>query len=291
MSIVRREYNPQTRELRQVGGTMGGAAGDNSAVTIQFTYPENYLEDKDAYIAFNVFDRSKENLYWFSFNGEEFTIPYTVIADATRNKLRCQIILIRKTNTNYVEYSRVSAVMFIRPDLSYPMVEAESVDAVTDLAQLREMTSEIIVDALDEIKEYIQDHLGESQSGSGGLDEADFAVISAEIGSARDSIEQTIQNSASYIQSDVSQVQSAVQSIPIDTLSSMDMTLSGIAENTSTMASEIDNVVQNTGPISTMSSSIDQVLSDISEILTGINQLSERIQLLETKIDNMNEVR
>lgn len=168
MSIVRREYNPQTRELRQVGGTMGGAAGDNSAVTIQFTYPENYLEDKDAYIAFNVLNKDTENLYWFSFNGTDFTIPYTVVANATRNKLNCQIILIGKTNTNYVEYSRITPVMFIRPDLSYPMIEAESIDAVTDLAQLREMTSEIIVDALDEIKEYIRDHIGESQSEPGG---------------------------------------------------------------------------------------------------------------------------
>ena len=239
MSIVRREYNPQTRELRQVGGTMGGAAGDNSAVTIQFTYPENYLEDKDAYIAFNVLNKDTENLYWFSFNGTEFTIPYTVIANATRNKLNCQIILIGKTNTNYVEYSRITPVMFIRPDLSYPMIEAESIDAVTDLAQLREMTSEIIVDALDEIKEYIRDHLGESQSEPGGS--------SSEPGEL------------------------------YDTLNRIEMTLSDMASRIGNIPPDIESISTRRDSIDQVSSGLSVIFTSIDQLSERIQTLENKI--------------
>ena len=56
MAVISREYLPQTRELKTISGDMGGVRYDSNSTTLSISYPEGYLDDKNAFIVFDIID-------------------------------------------------------------------------------------------------------------------------------------------------------------------------------------------------------------------------------------------
>lgn len=102
-----RELKTGTMELVPLKkGSASQSAGsnrDNFAVTLHFEYSSD-VSDYSKYIIFDATDRNGTP-YWYStesnppFDGETFTIPYSVMTRANNNTLKYQLVLIRPINT------------------------------------------------------------------------------------------------------------------------------------------------------------------------------------------------
>ena len=143
MTVIRRQYVPQTRELKTISGDMGGVVNDSGSTTIQITYPEGYLDDKNAFIVFNVIDPDTNEPCWYSFDGFTFEIPYDVASKVEHNKLIYQLILVGKDNPNYVEQSVGDAVMFARALSNYPHTTESVIKGAIQLSQYQEIEARL----------------------------------------------------------------------------------------------------------------------------------------------------
>ena len=137
MTVIRRAYNPQTRDFKPLSGNTGGVVNDSNSTTIIVDFPKGYLDDKDAFIAFNVINPETNQSYWYDFSTGSIAIPYEVTSKVDHNKLGYQLILIGKTNPNYVEQSAVDTAMFMRSIMDYQQTDTSIVPAAVELTMLR----------------------------------------------------------------------------------------------------------------------------------------------------------
>jgi len=143
MTVILREYIPQTRDFKSKSGNMGGVVNDSESTTISITFPDGYLDDKDAYIVFGVADPETHEPYWYDFSTGAIEIPYEVTSKVEYNKLEYQLILIGKENLNYVEQSVPDVAMFARSIRDPQEITESVVPAAVELTALRQTLSEL----------------------------------------------------------------------------------------------------------------------------------------------------
>lgn len=143
MTVIRREYVPQTRDFKPKSGNTGGVVNDSESTTIIIDFPPGYLSDKDAFIAFNVCNPETHEPYWYDFSSGSIAIPYEVTSKVSQNKLEYQLILIGKTNPNYVEQSMIDVAMFARAIQDPHEMVNSPVPAAAELVTLRHQLAEM----------------------------------------------------------------------------------------------------------------------------------------------------
>ncbi len=116
---------------------------DSESTVLIVDFPQGYLDDKDAFIAFNVLDPETYEPYWYDFSSCSIALPYEVTSKVTQNKLEYQLILIGKTNLNYVEQSVIDVAQFSR-SIQDPQGMADSpVPAAVELTALRQTLADL----------------------------------------------------------------------------------------------------------------------------------------------------
>lgn len=143
MTVIRREYIPQTRDFKPKSGNTGGVVYDSNSTTLTIDFPEGYLDDKDAYIVFGVTNPETHEPYWYDFNGRSITIPYEVTSKVSQNRLEYQLILIGKNNPNYVEQSFTDTAMFARSIHDPQDMEESVVPAAVELTAYRQRITDL----------------------------------------------------------------------------------------------------------------------------------------------------
>lgn len=142
-TVIRREYIPQTRDFRAKSGNTGGVVNDSESTILTIDFPQGYLDDKDAFIAFNVLNPETNEPYWYDFRSCSIAIPYEVTSKVTQNRLEYQLILIGRNNPNYVEQSFTDTAMFAR-SIQDPQGMADSpVPAAVELTALRQTLADL----------------------------------------------------------------------------------------------------------------------------------------------------
>lgn len=116
---------------------------DSNSTTIIVDFPKGYLDDKDAFIAFNVTNPETNQPYWYDFSTGSIAIPYEVTSKVDHNKLEYQLILIGKTNLNYVEQSVIDMAMFARAIQDPQNIADSPVPAAVELTTLRNAVAEM----------------------------------------------------------------------------------------------------------------------------------------------------
>lgn len=283
MTVIRRQYVPQTRELKTISGDMGGVVNDSGSTTIQITYPEGYLDDKNAYIAFTVKDPETNEPFWYSFNGYSFEIPYDVASRVEHNKLGYQLILVGKTNSGYVEQSVIDTCMFARAITDYPDTPLSSVKGIQELNYYRDE----VLSRLSQLEALIQ-----NSSGSGGSGATpDYTSLLDQIRSDLSSRTSELNYQIGNIPEEVSQRITP----PPDYSSQFEQISSDLSSRTYELSSMIGDipgaVVQQIVPppdygskISSISNTLMQVQSDISSIQSDTNSLPSSLSNIESEV-------
>ena len=143
MTVIHRKYIPQTRDFKPLSGNTGGVVNDSNSTTIIVDFPDGYLDDKDAFIAFNVTNPETNEPYWYDFSSGSIAIPYEVASKVEHNKLDYQLILVGKDNPNYVEQSFIDTAMFARAIQDPQNIADSPVPAAVELTSLRQVLSEL----------------------------------------------------------------------------------------------------------------------------------------------------
>lgn len=116
---------------------------DSNSTTIIVDFPQGYLDDKDAFIVFNVLNPGTGQPYWYDFSTGSIEIPYEVTSKVTQNKLEYQLMILGKTNLSYVEQSYIDTALFAR-SIQDPQDLAESVvPAAVELVGYRQRITEL----------------------------------------------------------------------------------------------------------------------------------------------------
>jgi septation ring formation regulator EzrA len=291
MTIIRREYIPQTREFKYKSGNTGGVVNDSNSTTIIVDFPEGYLDDKDAFIAFNVLNPGTGQPYWYDFSACSIEIPYEVASKVIQNKLDYQLILIGKDNPNYVEQSSIDTALFMRSIQDYPQIAGSPIPAVVELDMLRYRQSQTVIDALDEIKEYIRGLYEKTGGGSEG--EIDATYLDNKFSELHEALVQlelpNLSSAISSLSSDVQNVQSSVDNVPMriadslsipdysSDLSELGSSIENIENSVSTINSTVSNLPQEVGQYITIpdhSAILDEVQSGISTISSDVTNIS-----------------
>lgn len=266
MTVIRRQYVPQTRELKTISGDMGGVVNDSGSTTIQITYPEGYLDDKNAYIAFTVKDPETNEPFWYSFNGYSFEIPYDVASRVEHNKLGYQLILVGKTNSGYVEQSVIDTCMFARAITDYPDTPLSSVKGIQELNYYRDE----VLSRLSLLEDLIQNNPG---SGGESSEAPDYSSL-------LDQIRSDISSRAYELGSMIGDIPEAVvQRIapPPDYGSE----ISSIAYDLMQVKSDVSSIQSDTNGLPTSLSSIDSAISN------GVMNIMEDILGVGTNVEGL----
>ena len=146
MTTIYREYDTNTRQLKVLNSSVsGGIRGDDNSLKIVFIYTDDaYLEDKKAYIVFDVVDPETNNLYTFSedttpkFDGYVFTVPAELLQQKgmTQGYIHFQLgfiklsdslgdVVFSQSQIDYLEFTAANTLI-LRDSLSSDLSQAPS---------------------------------------------------------------------------------------------------------------------------------------------------------------------
>lgn len=97
MTIVNFEFNPSTRTLKEDRKVYSGQVGDSLSTTICIRYTEeDFLDDRDPYIVFDVYDDDRNPLVYSKdsgcpFDGRTFRIPWDVTIRCKSARVQFQV--------------------------------------------------------------------------------------------------------------------------------------------------------------------------------------------------------